>query len=334
MTTTENRLITQHRQCQKIPQPVGVDMTQTLAEMKPLNGRVVRLNMREGFDVFIYDVQTPEPIQLTTASEPSVSVSVMLDAAGCGRVINDALPSMSVPYQPATTYVSVMHEPLIASKKIPEGSRFMGVDIRMSFDFIARQKSLPNIQKLTHLPSWNSQQDKRCWLGYAASTQDALNQTVFVLDEAFKATPCDLQLESKILEIVAATLSQLTSGEEKPALSGRDQQSILKAEALLSNNLAYGWSIQELSQRAGLNEKKLKKGFRYIYGQPVYHYLQKARMQKARALLLAGNRSVTDIAMAVGYANPSHFAFLFKREFGCTPTQARGLAIKTEINRS
>jgi AraC family transcriptional regulator len=47
------------------------------------------------------------------------------------------------------------------------------------------------------------------------------------------------------------------------------------------------------------------------------------RMNEARRLLRETKKSVADVAVEVGYANPSHFARLFRRETGLSPTVYR-----------
>jgi AraC-like DNA-binding protein len=72
-----------------------------------------------------------------------------------------------------------------------------------------------------------------------------------------------------------------------------------------------------------LNEKRLKEGFREKFGLPIYTFLQKSRLYAAREFLVSLDRKVIDIAMAVGYSNPSRFSELFSREFGMTPSVFR-----------
>jgi AraC-like DNA-binding protein len=47
------------------------------------------------------------------------------------------------------------------------------------------------------------------------------------------------------------------------------------------------------------------------------------RMDESRQLLRETKKSVVDVALDVGYANPSHFAQLFRRETGLSPSDYR-----------
>jgi AraC family transcriptional regulator len=53
-------------------------------------------------------------------------------------------------------------------------------------------------------------------------------------------------------------------------------------------------------------------------------YLIRLRMAEARRLLRETERSVIEIGLEVGYSSPSHFAQIFRREVGITPTDYRG----------
>lgn len=67
-----------------------------------------------------------------------------------------------------------------------------------------------------------------------------------------------------------------------------------KARDLLLSDLARPWTIADLARRTGLNEKRLKTGFRAAFGKPVYRFLQEARLSEARRLLEEEDASVTD----------------------------------------
>jgi AraC family transcriptional regulator len=57
--------------------------------------------------------------------------------------------------------------------------------------------------------------------------------------------------------------------------------------------------------------------FRRHTGKTPYRYLHDVRLDAAREMLCNGARSVTDVAIACGFANLSHFSDSFKRRWGC-----------------
>jgi AraC family transcriptional regulator len=58
-------------------------------------------------------------------------------------------------------------------------------------------------------------------------------------------------------------------------------------------------------------------------GIPPSQYQIKLRMDAARRLLRETKKSVITVANDVGYSNPSHFAQLFRKETGLSPTDYR-----------
>jgi AraC-like DNA-binding protein len=62
-------------------------------------------------------------------------------------------------------------------------------------------------------------------------------------------------------------------------------------------------------------------GFRILVGRTVHAYLEDTRLGAAALLLAGGVTSVTEAALAAGYANPSHFAKLFRRRHGVPPAR-------------
>jgi AraC-like DNA-binding protein len=74
---------------------------------------------------------------------------------------------------------------------------------------------------------------------------------------------------------------------------------------------------------AGINEFKLKKGFKETFGVTAFGYLADVRLGLAKDDILAGRRSATEIAFALGYSSLAHFSHAFKKKFGVSPNQAK-----------
>lgn len=92
-----------------------------------------------------------------------------------------------------------------------------------------------------------------------------------------------------------------------------------KAKDIIIANMAEPPTLQELSEQIGLSLKKLKEGFKQIYGDTVYGFLFDYKMEVARKLLESGDHNVNEVALKVGYSTSSHFITAFKKKFGTTP---------------
>ncbi len=133
-----------------------------------------------------------------------------------------------------------------------------------------------------------------------------------------------IYLESKSMELIAHQLALLVSKEihlkPRPALNSNDIEKTHYARDILIASAENPPSLLELAKQAGLNDYKLKIGFRYVFGTTVFGYLQKHRMEQARMLLEDGKMNVTEVAYTVGYSSLSHFAKIFHRQFSTNPS--------------
>ncbi len=101
-----------------------------------------------------------------------------------------------------------------------------------------------------------------------------------------------------------------------------DEENVLKlkkAKEIVINNMAEPPGLQELADQVGLNLKKLKMGFKQIYGDTVYGFLFDYKMEYARRLLDSGSYNVNEAGLKIGYSTASHFIAAFKKKYGTTP---------------
>lgn len=94
---------------------------------------------------------------------------------------------------------------------------------------------------------------------------------------------------------------------------------IRKAKDIVVSRIAEPPSLQELADEIGLNIKKLKEGFKQIYGDSVFSFLLDYKMEVARKLLEIGENNVNEVGLKVGYSTSSHFIAAFKKKYGTTP---------------
>ena len=101
-----------------------------------------------------------------------------------------------------------------------------------------------------------------------------------------------------------------------------DEENVIKirrAKDLVIANMAEPPGLQELADQVGLNLKKLKMGFKQIYGDTVYGFLFDYKMDYARKLLDSGSYNVNEVGLKIGYSTGSHFIAAFKKKFATTP---------------
>ncbi|MEN8964381.1 MAG: AraC family transcriptional regulator [Polaribacter sp.] len=132
----------------------------------------------------------------------------------------------------------------------------------------------------------------------------------------------ELYVKGKIYELLSLHFQQEENiaGEYCPFLV--DEQNVLKirkAKEIIISRMAEPPSLQELANEIGLNLKKLKEGFKQIYGDTVFSFLLDYKMEHARKLLESNQYNVNEVGLQVGYSTASHFIAAFKKKFGTTP---------------
>lgn len=132
-----------------------------------------------------------------------------------------------------------------------------------------------------------------------------------------------LYMECKTREIIILLISHLSRmrsmSEKAIPLSSADIEGIHEARRILETNLETPPSLMQLARMAEINEFKLKKGFRQLFGTTPFSHLRETRLETARSHLESGEFNVCEACMAVGYSNLGNFIGLFRKRFGITP---------------
>lgn len=135
----------------------------------------------------------------------------------------------------------------------------------------------------------------------------------------------ELYLEGKALELLTHIVEahQPHSQRLSCALSRRDEDRIHDARQRLLADLKNPPTIAALARETGINETKLKRGFKELYGITVFECLRRHKMEVARACIQEKALNVSEAAWEVGYNNVSHFIRAYRNQFGCSPGQQR-----------
>lgn len=106
---------------------------------------------------------------------------------------------------------------------------------------------------------------------------------------------------------------------EQPPLAGTILSNTLELiDAAISTDI----SVTELARHAELDTTTFSRSFKAAMGYTPFAYLTQTRMKRAKELLQT-SLPVTDIALMVGYNNPSKFSAAFRKYYSCTPSQWR-----------
>lgn len=131
-----------------------------------------------------------------------------------------------------------------------------------------------------------------------------------------------LFIEAKLLELVSHQFAQLSKGEkhEKVFIKNKDKEIFYAIREYLNERYAEDLSLYQLSKDFGINEFKLKKGFKETFQTTVFDFIFEKRMEEAHELLNKQHLLVHEVSSRVGYKNANHFATAFKKRFGKSPS--------------
>jgi AraC-like DNA-binding protein len=143
-----------------------------------------------------------------------------------------------------------------------------------------------------------------------------------------KRTPSPIELQIAALTLLLEESRDLgrsnppSTGSE-PSWSTAEEDKLRRARTLLQEHFARPLTIAHLCRTVGLNEFKLKKGFRELFGTSPHRMLTEIRMAYAREALARGE-PVSNVAYDSGYQHPANFSAAFSRFYGAPPSALRG----------
>lgn len=130
-------------------------------------------------------------------------------------------------------------------------------------------------------------------------------------------------IEFLVLQAEACnSVSNLSSGN-KYIKKGYDIDCLLYARTYVKEHLHDPPSLPQLSKQIGLNEYKLKRGFKELFGTTVFGFVAEERLKIAEIEIKSGNKSMSTIATELGFSSPQHFSYAFKKRFGYSPNSLK-----------
>jgi AraC-like DNA-binding protein len=106
-------------------------------------------------------------------------------------------------------------------------------------------------------------------------------------------------------------------------LAGLREPHVARALALVHDDIARPWTVDDLGREVGLSRSALADRFIQLIGVPPMHYLVRWRMQVATQKLRNTNASIAQVADLVGYASEAAFSRAFKKALGVAPATWR-----------
>jgi len=123
----------------------------------------------------------------------------------------------------------------------------------------------------------------------------------------------------------AASLLQVPAAQAKGVapLGGLAPWQVSKAVAHVERQLEHDIPLAELAAICRLSPSYFARAFGTSFGLPPHRYVQSRRIARAQHYMLISEESLTQIALACGFADQAHFCRVFRRLVGQSPGQWR-----------
>jgi AraC-like DNA-binding protein len=130
---------------------------------------------------------------------------------------------------------------------------------------------------------------------------------------------------SKCIELLVLCAESYDLANKKdPFIKNKaDKEKIIAVRDLINERVTDPPNLSQISRLVGLNEYKLKRGFKETFNNTVFGYLAEQRLHLAHRYLLDTKKTAAEISYELGYATPQHFNNAFKKKFGLTPFSVR-----------
>jgi AraC-like DNA-binding protein len=132
----------------------------------------------------------------------------------------------------------------------------------------------------------------------------------------------NLYLRAKVFELMSLYFNKDKEMDVEQCPFLVDDKNIKKirlAKDIIISRMTEPPTLNNLAIEVEISLKKLKEGFKQVYGASVYVFLLDYKMQVSKRLLSSGNYNVNEVALKVGYSTATHFINAFKKKFGTTP---------------
>lgn len=160
----------------------------------------------------------------------------------------------------------------------------------------------------------------------SAFNDEGLNSLLELLRQEVMRPQASPLFVQGIAQAIAVYLARNYGGMDEEARSSSPSLPGYKLRQItdwMAEHTAEDFSLDRLAAQAGLSKFHFQRLFKSALGVSPSRYHINLRMNLARRLLRETKQSIVEVALEVGYANPSHFAQLFRRETGLSPSDYR-----------
>lgn len=161
------------------------------------------------------------------------------------------------------------------------------------------------------------------WGTITSSIQNVIDEIIL---NPYKSNLQKIFLFAKTLEILVLCIDNYKSNRSKTyhyLKNNADKEAIIAARDLINKNVAQPLGLSEIAKKVGINEFKLKYGFKEMFSTTLFTYLREKRLGLATQMIRDTEKSIASIADELGFSSPQHFSNHYKQRFGLSPKKVR-----------
>ncbi len=178
-------------------------------------------------------------------------------------------------------------------------------------------------------PRVDDRWDKPFVFSHGPSTSHLyLQQRLLVEALSHEDAPDLFTIEEKMLAVLQEAVRirywrKRSSPQKSPTTQKSHRELVAGAKVILATRYAEALSLEQLAEGLYTSPYHLCRVFRQETGQTIHNYLNQIRLRASLEQVAAGERSLLELSLALGFANHSHFSAAFRRAFGVPPSRLR-----------
>lgn len=129
-------------------------------------------------------------------------------------------------------------------------------------------------------------------------------------------------LSQEVMNMCLLTGRRTEADEQTTSLAARlgtRHEKLIEAVAFLESRIEEPFDLDACAEQLRLSRRQIERLFNRYLGLTPVRYMNDLRLQRGRALLAETDMSVTEVAIACGYASTSHFSKSFRAKYAVSP---------------
>lgn len=147
-----------------------------------------------------------------------------------------------------------------------------------------------------------------------------LEMGIYLIEQLYGAVIAEKVAQNFLMDLAPNTQGLRTTFAQ---FKQHGDEKILAAQQWMEWHYASEFLLEEVADRTGLGVRTFTRRFHKATGESALHYLQRLRIEHAKALLKKDALPIDQVAFRVGYKDPTHFGRIFRRLVESTPSEFR-----------